>query len=96
VAEAATSTVEGHGATVAQPAVATAHALEHFSGRAISWVGVSITCLGFLIGAFAFIPIGVASSGSYPLWWLFWVSAGIAALGSIVLIGAKTFSQDWY
>jgi hypothetical protein len=78
--------VEGHGGTVA-PAAA-AHADEHFSGRPISWVGVVITCVGFLVGAIAFVP--------HLTWWLMWVGAGIAALGLLVMLFAKTFSEDWY
>jgi hypothetical protein len=88
VADAATSTVEGHGATVTQPALATAHASEHFSGRAVSWVGVTITIIGFVIGGVAFVP--------HPTWWLFWVAVGVTAVGGIVLLAAKTFTEDWY
>jgi hypothetical protein len=88
VADAATSTVEGRGATVAEPALATVHASEHFSGRAVSWVGVSITVVGFVIGGVAFVP--------HPTWWLFWVAVAVAAVGGIVLLAAKTFSEDWY
>jgi hypothetical protein len=88
VADAATSTVEGHGATVVQPVLGTAHASEHFSGRPVSWVGVTITVIGFVIGGVAFVP--------HPIWWLFWVAAGVAAIGGIVLLAAKTFNEDWY
>jgi hypothetical protein len=88
VADTATSTVAGHGGTVAQPAPATAHESEHFNGRAVSWVGVGITIAGFVVGWPAFVP--------HPTWWLLWVAIGIVALGGIILIGAKTFSEDWY
>src|SRR5579859_4091694 len=70
---AATSTVEGPGGTAAQPVGAAAHADEHFNGRPISWVGVAITCVGFIIGGVAFFP--------HPTWWLFWVGAGVAVVG---------------
>jgi hypothetical protein len=85
---AATSTVEGPGGTAAQPVAAAAHADEHFSGRPVSWVGVAITCVGFVIGGVAFFP--------HLTWWLMWVGAGVAALGIIWLAFTKTFSEDWY
>jgi hypothetical protein len=85
---AATSTVEGPGGTAAQPVAAAVHADEHFNGKPVSWVGVAITCIGFVIGGVAFFP--------HLTWWLMWVGAGVAALGVIVLLFAKTFSQDWY
>ena len=74
--------------TTAQPGVAAPHAGEHFNGRKISWVGVVITCVGFIIGGVAFIP--------HPIWWLFWVAAAVSAVGVIILLAAKTFSEDWY
>lgn len=84
---AATSTVEGPGGTAARPVVAAAHE-EHFAGKPISWIGVLITCIGFIVGGVAFIP--------HPVWWLFWVGAGIAVIGIITMLFAKTFSEDWY
>ena len=32
----------------------------------------------------------------HPTWWLFWVGAGIAIVGCIITLFAKTFSEDWY
>jgi hypothetical protein len=85
---AAASTVEGPGSARAQPVVAAAHQFEHVSGRAISWVGVAITCVGFVVGGIAFVP--------HPTWWLFWVGAAVVIVGSLVLVFAKTFDEDWY
>jgi hypothetical protein len=82
----ATSTVEGPGAV---PVSAATHDHEHFNGRPISWVGVIITCLGFLVGGIAFFISPIP-------WWLFWTGAGVAVVGCIVLAFAKTFTQDWY
>jgi hypothetical protein len=82
------TTVKGTGGTVARPAVVAGHESEHFNGRPISWVGVVITCLGFIVGAAAFFP--------HLTWWLFWVGVGVTAVGGIVLLSAKTFSEDWY
>lgn len=73
---------------MAQPVLGTVHEGEHFGGRAVSWVGVAITVVGFVIGGVAFVP--------HPTWWLFWVAAGVAAVGGIVLLAAKTFTEDWY
>jgi hypothetical protein len=85
---AATSTVEGPGGAAARSGGAAAHADEHFSGKRASWVGVVITCIGFVIGGVAFVP--------HPTWWLFWVGAGVAVVGLIALLACKTFSEDWY
>jgi hypothetical protein len=74
--------------TTAQPAVVAAHAGDHFNGRKISWVGVVVTCVGFIIGGVAFVP--------HPVWWLFWVAVAVSVVGVIILVGAKTFSEDWY
>jgi hypothetical protein len=74
--------------TTVQPAVAVAHAGEHFNGRAISWVGVAITCVGFIGGGASFFP--------HVHWLLFWVGVAVAVVGGIVLLSAKTFSEDWY
>jgi hypothetical protein len=82
------STVEGPGGTAARPAAAAGHEGEHFSGRPISWVGVAITCVGFIVGAAAFFP--------HMTWWLFWVGVGITVVGGIILMSAKTFAEDWY
>jgi len=84
---AATSTVEGPGGTAAR-AVSTAHESEHFSGRKISWIGVAIVSIGFVVGGAGFIP--------HMIWWLFWTGVGIVVVGGLILLSAKTFSEDWY
>lgn len=85
---AAMSTVEEPGGTAARPVAGAAHADEHFSGKRSSWIGVFITCVGFVIGGVAFFP--------HITWWLFWVGAGVAVVGVIWLVFARTFSEDWY
>jgi len=85
---AATTTVEGPGGTAARSVAGAAHEDEHFSGKPGSWVGVVITCIGFVIGGIAFVP--------HLTWWLMWVGAGVALVGLIVLLAFKTFSEDWY
>ncbi|HEY0934732.1 MAG TPA: HGxxPAAW family protein [Trebonia sp.] len=64
------------------------HTGGHNSGRPISWVGTSITVVGFIIGGVAFFP--------RPEWILFWVGAGIAIVGCFILLFSKAFSTDWY
>jgi hypothetical protein len=86
---AVSSTVKGHGAAVVQPATSANHEHEHFSGRRISWIGVIVTCVGFVVGGISFFLAPVA-------WWLFWTGAGVAVVGLIILLSAKTFSEDWY
>jgi hypothetical protein len=80
--------VKGPGGTAARPTAAAAHDDEHFSGKPISWIGVLITCIGFVIGGVAFVP--------HPTWWLVWIGGGVAVVGLIVMLFAKTFSEDWY
>jgi phosphatidylserine synthase len=70
------------------PVSAATHDHEHFSGRPASWAGVAITCVGFVVGGFAFFP--------HMTWWLFWTGTAIAVVGCLVLALAKTFTQDWY
>jgi hypothetical protein len=65
-----------------------AHAEEHFSGRPISWVGTSVTIIGFVIGGIAMVP--------GPHWTIFWIGAAVAIIGCLVLLFAKTMSEDWY
>ncbi|MBO0777043.1 MAG: hypothetical protein J2P34_12090 [Actinobacteria bacterium] len=62
-----------------------AHAAYH--GRPVSWVAVSIIMLGFLVGGLALV-FG-------PIWWLFWVSLGLAAAGGLLALGTRIF-EDWY
>jgi hypothetical protein len=57
-------------------------------GRPISWVGVSIVIIGFVIGGIAFVP--------NPKWWLVWIGGGVAAVGLLILGFARTFDTDWY
>lgn len=58
-----------------------------FHGRSVSWVSVSIIMAGFLAGGIALV--------AGPLWWLFWVGAGLAVLGA--LLGMSThIMDDWY
>jgi hypothetical protein len=58
-----------------------------FHGRAISWVTVSVIMAAFLVGGLALV-VG-------PIWWLFWVSVGVSALGVLVALGIGIF-DDWY
>ena len=64
------------------------HGPGHNSGRPISWVGTTITIIGFIIGGAAFFP--------NPEWILFWVGAGVAIVGCFILLFSKAFSTDWY
>jgi len=85
VAEQATGSVQGTGnaGTLAHAAAASEH-----HGRPISWVAISVIIVGFIVGGIAMVP--------HPTWWLFWVGAGIAIVGCIITLFAKTFSEDWY
>jgi hypothetical protein len=58
-----------------------------FHGRAVSWTEVSIIMAAFLAGGLA-LTVG-------PIWWLFWVSLGIAALGGLLAAATGIFN-DWY
>jgi hypothetical protein len=91
VADQVSGTVETGGGTsgvAVGPALGGVQHLEHNSGRPISWVGVTIAIVGAVIGGAGFIP--------HPTWWIFWTGAGVMAVGLLVLVGAKTFSTDWY
>jgi hypothetical protein len=87
VAEQATAgTVEGTGTTGA-----VAHSpghMPHNPGRPISWVGTTVVIIGFIIGGIAFVP--------GPNWILFWISAGIAIVGCLILLFSKAMHTDWY
>lgn len=89
MAEQASGTVEGTGTSGAL-AHGTAH-LGHNPGRPISWVGSTITIIGFVIGGVAF-PI--ANPG--PNWVVFWVGAAVAIVGLLILLFSKAMSEDWY
>jgi fatty acid desaturase len=90
--QATTGIVEGPEATAAQPVAAVhdgaEHDEEHFAGRRISWIGTSIVCVGFVAGGLSF--------WGHIHWPLFWVAAGVALVGCLILAGAKTMSEDWY
>lgn len=58
-----------------------------FHGRPVSWVAVSLIMVAFLIGGLALV-FG-------PIWWLFWVSIGIAAVGALLALGTGIM-DDWY
>ena len=64
------------------------HAEEHNPGRPISWVGTSVVIIGFIIGGIAFVP--------GPHWTIFWIGAGVAIVGCLTLLFAKTMNEDWY
>ena len=59
----------------------------HFSGRPVSWVAVVIIIVGFVLGGVALV--------AGPVWALFWVGTGIAAVGCIMAASVGTFN-DWY
>ncbi len=56
-------------------------------GRPISWVAVSIIIIGFITGGIAMM-VG-------PVWWLFWVGAGIVVIGGIFALSGGIL-DDWY
>ena len=88
------STMAGHAgtgsplspATVGGAAVAT-HGEAHHHGRPVSWVAVSIMMAAFLVGGFGLV-LG-------PTWWLFWVGAGMCAVGGLLALATNIF-DDWY
>ena len=84
MAEQATGTVQGTG-----PGGTLAHAATeaHHHGKPMSWVAVAVIVVGFIIGGVAMVP--------RPTWWAFWLGAGIAIVGCIMTLFAKTF-DDWY
>ena len=79
LAEQTASVPQAPGAPVSYP--------PSYHGRAVSWVAVSLIMLAFLVGGLA-LMFG-------PVWWLFWVSLGVAALGGLVALGTNIF-EDWY
>ena len=58
-----------------------------FHGRAVSWTAVSIIMAAFLAGGLA-LTVG-------PVWWLFWLSIGVAVLGTLLALATGVF-DDWY
>ena len=83
MAEQATGTVQG---TSTEGALAHAAAEGHHGTR-ISWIAVTVIIIGFVIGGIAMVP--------HPTWWAFWVGTGIAVVGCVMTLFAKTF-DDWY
>ena len=62
--------------------------MEHNPGRPMSWVGVGIVIIGFIIGGIAFFPS--------PNWLVFWIGTGVAIVGCLILAFSKTMNTDWY
>lgn len=62
-----------------------AHETNH--GRAASWIAVTIIVAAFLVGGLAMV-FG-------PIWWLFWASLGVAAVGGLLGLGTNIL-DDWY
>jgi hypothetical protein len=62
--------------------------MEHNPGRPMSWVGVSIVVIGFIIGGIAFFPA--------PHWTIFWIGTAVAIVGCLMLAFTKTMNEDWY
>ena len=60
---------------------------EPHHGRPVSWVSISLICVGFLLGGVALI--------AGPTWWLFWTAVAVAALGGILALATGIFN-DWY
>ena len=83
MAEQATGTVQGTGnaGTLAHAAAESHH------GRPISWIAISVIIVGFVVGGIAMVP--------HPTWWLFWVGAGVAAVGGLLALATNIF-EDWY
>lgn len=61
-----------------------------YHGRTVSWVAVAIIAVGFTVGGLAL----VFGHGG-PIWWLFWVGAGLAVLGLLISVATNMF-EDWY
>jgi len=87
VAEQATGTVESTDAAGAVAHGGSGH-MEHNPGRPMSWVGVGIVIVGFIIGGIAFFPA--------PNWTLFWIGTAVAIVGCLTLLFTKTMNEDWY
>ena len=54
----------------------------------MSWVGVGIVIVGFIIGGIAFFPA--------PHWTIFWIGTAVAIVGCLSLLFTKTMNEDWY
>jgi hypothetical protein len=81
---------QGQGALAHQALGSGADAHVAFHGRTVSWVAVSIIMAGFLAGGLALV---FGHHG--PTWWLFWVGAGMAAVGALLALATDIF-EDWY
>jgi hypothetical protein len=93
VAEQASGTVTGTGgaqspAHGADQTLGHGEHLEHNPGSPMSWVAVAVITVGFTVGGIALVP--------RPTWWAFWLGVGIAVVGCIMTLFAKTFTADWY
>jgi hypothetical protein len=62
--------------------------LEHNPGSPMSWTAVAVITVGFIVGGIALVP--------HPTWWAFWLGVGIAVVGCVMTLFAKTFTADWY
>jgi hypothetical protein len=82
------SDVEENLATAVTAFPGAPHDEEHNPGRPISWLGTSIVIVGFVVGGIGFVPA--------PHWTIFWIGAGVAIIGCLILLFAKTMSEDWY
>ena len=51
-------------------------------------VAVVFTKGGFIVGGAAMVPA--------PHWVIFWVGAGIAIVGALILAFSKAMNTDWY
>ena len=58
-----------------------------YHGRTVSWVAVSLIMVAFLVGGLGLI-FG-------PVWWLFWASVALAAIGGLLALATNIFA-DWY
>ncbi|GIH22094.1 hypothetical protein Aph01nite_04040 [Acrocarpospora phusangensis] len=66
----------------------TAHQGSH-GGSAKSWLAVSVILIGFTVGGVALTGLG----GNAPMWVLFWVGAGICAVGGLLALVFDIFSD---
>lgn len=56
-----------------------------FHGRKRSWAAVGVIIIGFLVGGIS-LTLG-------PLWWLFFLGAGIAAIGGLSAVFSDVMSD---